>query len=85
MKKFWERTGFLAGGILLGTAGIKVLTGRDARKVYTNATALTLRAKDSVMSTVAKVKENCGDILADAQDLNESREAEEKREIIESE
>ena len=79
MKKFWERTGFLAGGILLGTAGIKVLTGRDARKVY------TLRAKDSVMSTVAKVKENCGDILADAQDLNESREAEEKREIVESE
>lgn len=85
MKKFWERTGFLTGGILLGTAGIKVLTGRDARKVYTNATALTLRAKDSVMSTVAKVKENCGDILADAQDLNESREAEEKREIVESE
>lgn len=85
MKKFWERTGFLAGGILFGTAGIKVLTGRDARKVYTNATALTLRAKDSVMSTVAKVKENCGDILADAQDLNESREAEEKREIVESE
>ena len=61
------------------------MTGRDARKVYTNATALTLRAKDSVMSTVAKVKENCGDILADAQDLNESREAEEKREIVESE
>lgn len=85
MKKIWEKVGFLAGGIALGTAGAKALTSRDAKKVYTHATALTLRAKDSVMNTVSKVRENCGDILADAQGLNESLEAEEKREIVESE
>ena len=33
-----------AGGVLFGTAGIKVLSGRDAKKVYTNCTAAVLRA-----------------------------------------
>ena len=28
-----------AGGVLFGTAGIKALSGRDAKKVYTNCTA----------------------------------------------
>ncbi|MDY2959516.1 MAG: DUF6110 family protein [Hornefia sp.] len=85
MKKIWERAGFLAGGIIIGTAGLKALTSRDAKKVYTHATALTLRAKDSVMGTVSKVRENCGDILSEAQDINENLESDEKREIVESE
>ena len=85
MKKRWERTGLIAGGIMLGTAGLKALTSREAKKVYTHATALTLRAKDSVMETVIKVKENCGDIFADAQDINENKALEENKEVVESE
>lgn len=85
MKKRWERTGLIAGGIMIGTAGLKALTSRDAKKVYTHATALTLRAKDSVMNTVLKVKENCGDILADAHDINENIAIDENKDVVESE
>ena len=30
----WGKVGLFAGGVLFGTAGIKILTSRDAKKVY---------------------------------------------------
>lgn len=67
-----------AAGVLFGTAGVKLLSSKDAKKVYVHATAAALRAKESVMTTVTAVKENAGDILADAKDLNEQRAAAEE-------
>ena len=66
---------WFAGGALFGSAGIKLLTSKDAKKAYTHATAAVLRMKDSVMETANLVQENCGDILADAKDINEARAA----------
>ena len=65
-----------AGGVLFGTAGIYILKSRDAKKLYTHTTAAVLRAKDCVMTTVTRTKENCGDILADAKAINEGYAAE---------
>lgn len=70
-----KNLGIFVGGVLFGTAGIKVLSSRDAKKVYTNCTAAVLRAKDSVMKTVETVQENAEDILAEAKQINEQREA----------
>ena len=67
MKKF----GLFAAGVLFGTAGIKMLSSKDAKKVYTHTTAAVLRAKDSVMETVTTVRENAKDIYADAKAINE--------------
>ena len=64
------KLGLFAGGVLFGTAG-----SRDAKKVYTHATAAVLRAKEDVMTTVTTLRENCGDILADAKAINEERAA----------
>ena len=61
------------GGVLFGTAGVKVLSSKDAKKAYTHCTAAALRAKDSVMKTVTKVQENAEDIYAEAVELNEER------------
>ena len=69
MKKF----GLFAAGVLLGTAGIKVLSSKDAKRVYTHTTAAVLRAKDCVMKAVTTVREGAQDIYADAQDINEIR------------
>ena len=79
----WKKTGIFAGGVLFGTAGIKVLSSKDAKKVYTQTTAAVLRMKDSTMETVSKVQEQAGDILADAKAINESRAAEAAQEVIE--
>ena len=46
-----KKTGIFAAGVLFGTAGIKILSSRDARKVYTYCTAAVLRAKECVMKT----------------------------------
>ena len=62
---------FLAGGFLIGTAGVKILSSKEAKKVYAHTTAAVIRAKDCVMTGVTKVREGCDDILADAHDINE--------------
>lgn len=69
----WKKTGIFAAGVAFGTAGIKILSGKDAKKVYTNCTAAALRAKDCVMITVSAVQENAEDILDDAKTINEER------------
>ena len=71
------------GGMLFGSAGIKLLSSNDAKKAYTHVTAAALRCKDSVMETVDTVQENCSDILADARSINEQRAAAEEKEFIE--
>ena len=77
------KLGIFAAGLLFGTAGVKILTSKDAKKVYTHTTAAVLRAKESVMKTVTDVRENAGDILADAKEINEQRKEEEKPEVVE--
>lgn len=72
MKKFV----MFAAGVLFGTAGLKILGSKDAKKAYAHTTAAVLRAKDCVMTTVTRTKENCGDILADAKAINEGYAAE---------
>ncbi|MDD3279101.1 MAG: DUF6110 family protein [Lachnospiraceae bacterium] len=81
--KAWEKVGLFAGGVLFGTAGVKILGSKDAKKAYTHTTAAVLRAKESVMTNVTKVKENADDILADAKAINEERAADEAEEIVE--
>ena len=74
----FKKIGLFAGGVLFGTAGVKVLSSKDAKKVYTNCTAAVLRAKDCVMKTATTVQENAEDILAEAQQINEKRAEEEE-------
>lgn len=57
------------------SAGIEILTSKDAKKLYTQCTAAVLRMKDQVMKTATSLQENCGDILADAKEINEQRNA----------
>ena len=73
-----KKTGIFAAGVLFGTAGIKVLTSKDAKKLYTNCTAAVLRAKSCVMKTASTIQENAEDIYAEAQQINEDREAAEE-------
>lgn len=79
-----KKIGLFAGGVLFGTAGVKVLSSKDAKKVYTSCTAAALRAKDCVMKTATKVQENAEDILAEAQQINERRAAEEAAAVQEA-
>ena len=78
-KKFNAgKVGLFVAGLAFGTAGIKILTSKDAKKVYTGCTAAVLRAKDTVVKTATTVQENAGDIYADAQQINEDRKAAEE-------
>ena len=70
-------------GIVAGTAGIKILTSKDAKKVYTHCTAAALRAKDVVVDQATVLQENCSDILAEAKKINEERAAKEAEEVFE--
>lgn len=77
-----KHLGLFAAGVLFGTAGIKLLGSKDAKKVYTQTTAAALRVKDSVMKTVTVVRENAEDIYAGAKDINERRAEQEAADEI---
>ena len=52
-----KKIALFAAGTLFGSAGFKLLSSSDAKKVYTQTTAAVLRMKDSTMETVSKVQE----------------------------
>ena len=68
-----KKLGLFAVGVLFGTAGIKLLGSKDAKKVYAHTTAAALRAKEGVMKTVTAVREGAEDVYADAKTINECR------------
>ena len=62
-----------AGGVLFGTAGVKVLGSQDAKKLYINCLAAGLRAKECVMTTASNIQANAEDVLAEAKEINRAR------------
>ena len=69
-----KKTGIFAAGVLFGTAGIKVLSSKDAKKLYTNCTAAVLRAKECVLKTAATIQENAEDVYAEAQQKKQQKQ-----------
>ena len=87
----WLKARLVAYGFLLGTAGVKMLTSREAKKAYTEVASDGFRCADELMKTVQTVRENCEDIVADARAKNEkmyreedARKIEEARAILEA-
>ena len=78
-----KKIGLFAAGVLFGTAGIKLLGSRDARKAYAHTTAAALRAKDCVMTRVPAVREGADDIYAEAKAINERRAEAEAAAVVE--
>ena len=68
--KGWK---LFALGALFGLEGIKLLSSKDAKKVYTHCTAAVLRAKDVVVDQATILQENCQDIYEDAKQINNDR------------
>ena len=81
INKGLGKVALFVGGVLFGSAGIKLLTSKDAKKAYAHTTAAALRVKEYVMDTATNLQENVNDILAEAKDINDNRKTEE--EIIE--
>ena len=73
------------GGTLFGSAGFKLLSSKDAKKVYSHVTAAALRCRDEVMRNVERVQDGCADILADAKQINADRAAKTEAAFIETE
>ncbi len=69
----FKGVGLFALGTLFGLEGIKLLSSNDAKKVYAHCTAGVLRAKDSVVTQVTTLQENCSDIYEEAKVINEDR------------
>ena len=69
-----KKMGLFIGGVLFGTAGVKILGSDDAKKLYINCLAAGLRAKRSgQMTTASNIQENAEDILAEAREINAQR------------
>ena len=49
-----KKIALFAAGTLFGSAGFKLLSSSDAKKVYTQTAAAVLRMKDSTMETLLR-------------------------------
>ena len=78
-----NKISLFAAGVMFGTAGIKLLGSKDAKKVYAHTTAAALRAKEGVMKTVTAVREGADDIYAEAKAINERRAEAEAAAVVE--
>ena len=78
----WVKAGIFVGGMAASTLGVKLLTSKTAKKVYSHTTAAAIRGKEAVMAGVTKVREGCDDIVADAKDINEKIAEEDIIDII---
>ena len=78
-----KKIGLFAAGVLFGTAGIKLLGSKDAKRAYAHTTAAALRAKEDVMKTVTAVREGSEDVYADAKEINERRAETEAAAVVE--
>ena len=67
MSKGWA----FAGGVLLGSVGLKVLTSKLVMKSYKYAFAGAMIARDRIMADSEKVQAAVSSISADAKELTE--------------
>lgn len=79
--KFMKEAICFAGGLVFGTAGIKILSSKDAKKAYVHTVAAGLRMKECVKDTVNGIRENAEDVLAEAKQINDERCFEESSEV----
>ena len=77
-----DKLKLLGYGFMQGTAGVRVLSSRDAKKVYTQVTAAALRGVEEITRVAANIRENCGDIAAEAKQINERRSEEARQREI---
>ena len=78
-----KHLGLFAAGVLFGTAGLKILSSKEAKSVYAHTAAAILRAKDCVMQAVTTVREGADDVYADAKAINDQRAAAAEAEVVE--
>lgn len=78
-----KKIGLFAAGVLFGTAGIKLLGSKDAKRAYAHTTAAALRAKEDVLKTVTAVREGAENVYADAKEINERRAETEAAAVVE--
>lgn len=70
------------GGVLFGTLGLKVLTGKDAKRLYANVIAKGYEARDEIEASIDHVKQQGEDVLADAQAIYEAKKEAEALELL---
>ena len=78
-----KKVSLFAAGVLFGTVGVKLLSSKDAKKIYAHTTAAALRAKESVMTTATAVRESADDIYAQAKAINDQRAQAEGEAVVE--
>lgn len=83
MKWDTKHFGFFVGGFALGTAGLKILSSEDAKKVYSHCTRAVIRAKDYIEKTAAVIVENAEDVYAAAKNINAKRVSDDEKEQAE--
>lgn len=75
-----KKLGIFAGGVLFGTAGLKVLGSKEGEKIICELPCGRTAGRDCAMKTAESLQADAEDILAEAEEINRARAAAETEE-----
>lgn len=67
--------GWFFGGLAAGVAVVKALEGGSGKNGLAHVVAAVIRAKDATLEGATGVQEYAGDLVAEAENINEERAA----------
>ena len=81
MKRF-GKIGWMVGGFAIGVYGTKILGSKTMKKAYSHVAAGALWLKEEVLKDVTAITENCGDIVADAKEMQSKIQKEKEEQAL---
>lgn len=85
LGKFAKKSKPFMGGLLLGTVGLKALTSKDAKRLYSNVIAKGMEIRDGIEASIDEAKQEGEDVLADAKVIYEKNKQAEAEDLLAAE
>lgn len=71
LKGIVKKSGMFFGGVAFGSVGLKALSSKEAKELYSKSIVVAFKVKDQLDTVVSTVKQHSDDILAQAKDMYE--------------
>ncbi|HFE9852275.1 DUF6110 family protein [Enterococcus faecalis] len=77
ITKVGKKSSLFIGGVLFGSAGLKLLSSKEAKKSYAHVLAKGFKLKDGLDSSLSMIKQHTDDVYANAKDIYEEERKDE--------
>lgn len=74
LSKVGKKGSLFMGGLLFGTAGLRLLSSKEAKNIYAHTLAKSFKIKDEIDASVSTIKQHADDVYENAKDIYNQEE-----------